>query len=280
MLYFEEYFSTLISAYLPNTQSQNGPKTPNVPSDRYNSPASVNSFFQSNSQLSQIPVVDRTGDTNVNAQVNRRLFDTPAILSSTVNNRISSTPFGTALSANQLLARPSTNDNDNLRKRRLDQLFGDIDDIDDFVEEQQPQFDRNVFYSEDIEEQKRKKAKTEEEKDNQLIETILALRAINRSQTASATRQSRLEQLEALRRFKERNLSETYPKWPSQKISVDINEHLYVRMHSEEFETNQLKDIDVKKNSGNLLGDATDEIWNEAQAIVRNLICFRIQILY
>lgn len=250
--------------------SQNAPKTPHQPLQHNHSQASINSFFHNNSLLSQIPLAEKTSDTYLGAQVNRRLFDSPAVNSNGLN-RVSSTPFPTAETINNILFRPLPNEGEehNLRKRRLDQLFGDIADINDLDDERQPQFDRNVFYAVDEDEQMRKKARSEEELDRQMIEKILALRAISRSQSTSALRQTKLEQLEALRKFKARNLSETFPNWPSQIVSVDVNERLYVRMHSEEFEKNQLKEINVRKSAGNnLLGEASDEIWNDAQAIV------------
>lgn len=210
--------------------------------------------------------------------MNRRLFDSPAVTTNRLN-RISSTPFPTGASTDNHLFRPSSNEGDaqQLRKRRLDQLFGDIADINDLEEENQPQFDRNVFYAVDEDEQKRKKARSEEEIDRRMIERILELRAVNRTQNSAASRQTRLEQLETLRRFKERNLSETYPKWPSQVVAVDENERLYVRMHSEEFEANQLKEIGIRKNIGNLLGQGADDVWNEAQAIVSFFFIFKIK---
>lgn len=220
------------------------------------------SFFHNNSPLSQIPPNDT---------VNRRLFGTP--VNSNLSNRIASTPFPTGISTpnpydfqfddeeyeNNL---PSTDVNP--RKRRLDDLFGNIDDI---IREEN-RGGAQVFYSNDMEEHAKKKAKSEEDLDNALIERILFARAEFQTRNNNFTKQSKLQQLEALHKFKLRNLSETYPQWPCIPVVVNDRSRIYVRMHSEEFEKNQLNEISLRKNYSKLLGDVGDDIWNEAQQIV------------
>lgn len=259
-------------AVLPPTQpSQSQVHTPNVNKDSH-------SFFHNNSLLSQIPVTDKTTSDIYpnNNVVNRCLFGSPmpGTSSSILSNRISSTPIGsiTAGPSNPYANRFDDHDLDinnghvevaNPRKRRLDDLFGDIGDIIDDEDL------ANVYYGFDTEENEKKKARNEEELDRALIEKILLARAMNRAMASNHTKQTKLEQLEALQKFKMRNLSETYPIWPSIPVLGDGRERLYVRMHSEEFETNQLKELNFRKSFNNLLGESSESVWNEAQSIVQ-----------
>lgn len=219
------------------------------------------SFFQNNTQLSQIPPNDTA--------VNRRLFGTP--LNENISNRLASTPFQSSGidTPNPYRFRfddeefennlPSTEINP--RKRRLNDLFGDIDDI---IQEEKP---AQVFYSVDEEENIKKKARSEEEQDKMLIDRILAARAELQTKNKNFLKQSKLQQLELLQKFKARNLSEVYPQWPCIPMVAD-HSRVYVRMHSEEFENIQLNELTLRKNYSKLLGNNSDDIWNEAQTIV------------
>lgn len=220
------------------------------------------SFFHNNTQLSQIP--------SDNA-VNRRLFGTP--INSNTSNRVASTPFpGTSVDTpNPYRFRfddeefennlPATEINP--RKRRLDDLFGNIDDI--IHEENRG---AQVFYANNMEENAKKKARSEEEQDNALIQRILAARSEFQARNYNFLKQSKLQQLEALQKFKARNLSETYPQWPCIPVVIDDRNRIYVRMHSEDFEKNQLNELSLRKNFTKLLGDSSENIWDEAQKIV------------
>lgn len=148
------------------------------------------------------------------------------------------------------------------RKRRLDDLFGDIDDI--LLEENRVQ----VFYSEDIEENAKKKARSEMEMDQALIDRILAARAEFQARSSQLKKKSKLQELEALHTFKARNLSETYPRWPCIPVVCNDRDRIYVRMQSEEFEQNQLNEVTLRRRHQQLLGNKTEDIWNEAQNIV------------
>lgn len=214
--------------------------------------------------MSQIPADDTA--------VNRRLFGTP--LNGNASNRVASTPF----QGNNFADTPNPyrfhfdddeefennlpSNEQNPRKRRLDDLFGDIDDI--IHEENQVQ----VFYSEDVEENAKKKARSEEEQDNAMIQRILAARAEFTARCSNFQKQSKLQQLETLHKFKARNLSETYPQWPCIPVICGDRNRIYIRMHSEEFEKMQLKELSLQKNFSKLLGTSSEDIWNEAQKIV------------
>lgn len=206
--------------------------------------------------------------------MNRRLFGTPVPGMSSVSQRISSTPIGTEAVAgpsnpyqdffdDELEYVNNVNVDLNPRKRRLEDLFGDIGDI---VEDEEL---GKVYYGFDTEDNLRKKARCEEEMDRELIEKILATRAANRTKASDRSKRTKLEQLEALQKFKKQNLSESYPNWPSIPVLGDNLERIHVRMHSEEFEANQLKDVNFRKGYANLLGENADSVWDEAQAIVQ-----------
>lgn len=224
----------------------------------------VHSFFNNNSQLSQITTA--TNDTIVN----RRLFGTP--INGNQSNRVASTPFTAHPIDTPSLHRFQFDDDEfenneravegNARKRRLNDLFGDINDI--INEEELAQ----VFYAEDAEEHAKKKARSEEEIDKDLIQRILLARAENQARTTHFSKQSKLQQLEALQKFKMKNLSESYPMWPSIPVVTNDDGRVYIRMHSEEFETNQLNELSLRKNFSRLLGETTQDIWNEAEKIV------------
>lgn len=237
-----------------------------VPSQK-DTPASnrnEHSFFQNNSQLSQI--------TKNDTVVNRRLFGTPLNSNSNQSNRVASTPFAPSVIDTPGLQRFQFEDEEfennqratefNSRKRRLNDLFGDINDI--IQEEHVAQ----VYYSEDPEENAKKKARSEEEADNELIQRILFARAENSLRANKFTKQTKLKRLEELQKFKQQNLSESYPKWPSIPVVNCEHSRIYVRMHSEEFESNQLNELSIRKNISNLLGNSTENMWNEAEKIV------------
>lgn len=257
--------------YLPYSDDQPASQ-PNsqVPSQK-DTPASnhnAHSFFQNNSQLSQIT----TNDT----AVNRRLFGTPINSNTNQSHRVASTPFAANVIDTPSLQRFQFEDEEfennqkatefNGRKRRLNDLFGDINDI--IHEENLAQ----VFYSDDPEENAKKKARSEEEADNELIQRILLARAENLARANNFTKQSKLKQLEELQKFKQKNLSESYPNWPSIPVVNSEDSRIYIRMHSEEFESNQLNELSIRKNISNLLGNSTENMWKEAEKIVEQRI--------
>ncbi|XP_055546969.1 chromosome transmission fidelity protein 18 homolog [Wyeomyia smithii] len=187
--------------------------------------------------------------------INKRLFDTPG---PSRYGRLASTPFPENADAGILAADPLSeiqNIGLNPRKRRLDALFGDIQDIED---------DEHILCQQVY----TKKTKTEEELDMELIEKILEARKRFQA-VVNPVKSTGLDRAEALHRFKMQNLSYSVPKWPFATIVRSDNERVYVRFHSEEFETNAINEINCFKNGINgLLGDAKERIWNEAKEIV------------
>lgn len=222
---------------------------------------SANSFFQNSPQLSQITMSSQPEENT--GRVAKRLFGSA---------KMSSTPFHSTRHAPDLINTPgmpmlsqiveeeAAVPEPNIRKRRLDELFGDLTDIpdDDFETDNIPILNGMA-----------KKTRTEEEIDTEMIELILIARAENQAKSQRTGRPNRMEQLENLRKFKAQNLSQSYPKWPCIPVVNDDQDRLYVRMHSEEFEVRQLSELNFQKSYGNLLGDGSATIWNEAQQIVQ-----------
>ena len=210
-------------------------------------PGTSSSFFQQSPALSQI-----SHEASGPSAVNRRLFGTPS-----ASNRISSTPF----TANQRPASPTTPLEAmqeiglvNSRKRRLEDIFGDIRDI----EEEQFRYESEAMA---------KKMRSEEEIDIDMIKQILE----KRKQIVSLMnpmKASNLDKLEALHKFKKQNLSLSLPQFPFTTLVRDDKERIYVRMHSKEYEDKQIKDVHFTKSYGNLLGEAKDDVWQQAQKIV------------
>ncbi|KXJ71078.1 hypothetical protein RP20_CCG021555 [Aedes albopictus] len=185
--------------------------------------------------------------------INKRLFD-----GEREYGRMASTPFpGTSQSAGSDPLAEIQNIGLNPRKRRLDALFGDIQDIED---------DGSVY--DFCQQAVTKKTKTEEEMDMELIEKILEAR--KRFQAiVHPTKASGLARAEALHRFKMQNLSYSVPKWPFATVVRSDKERVYVRFHSEDFETNAINEINCFKDGyKGLLGDAKERIWKDANDII------------
>ncbi|KAH8283478.1 hypothetical protein KR018_003435 [Drosophila ironensis] len=209
--------------------------------------------------------------------VNRRLFGTPK---GPQGGRVCSTPFQRMpaiqeLDATQVTSKEKLRDMDldmdtepllnaaahqlqevglkNANKRRLERdLFGDIDDL----------------CHESYEDPMVKKARTEEQRDNEAIERILELRRKMR-ESSKTVRKDDVSRLRALHDFKMRNLSYEIPNWPFLALQRSDLERIYVRFHSEDYEQRQLAMITARGEVvGSLLGDAKEKIWQEARELV------------
>ncbi|XP_068151463.1 chromosome transmission fidelity protein 18 homolog [Drosophila tropicalis] len=185
--------------------------------------------------------------------VNRRLFGTPKVPGI---GRGCSTPFQRmpAIEESELAAEKlQEEDLRPTNKRRLERdLFGDIDDL----------------FHESYEDPLVKKARTEEQRDQQAIEKILELRRKMR-ETSKTVRHDEISRLKSLHDFKMRNLSYQIPNWPFLPIQRSDLERIYVRFHSEDYEQRQLDLIGARQNTtGSLLGDSKEQVWREANEMV------------
>ncbi|KAM8716293.1 hypothetical protein ACLKA7_003217 [Drosophila subpalustris] len=219
----------------------------------------------SSPQLSQITFGASQIEPGGGAAVNRRLFGTPkgatvgrgcstplqrmpAIEEMASDMGGNAAPLLTA-AAEQLqeLGLRGTN------KRRLERdLFGDIDDL----------------YHESYEDPMVKKARTEEQRDNEAIERILELRKKLR-ESSKTVRHDEVSRLKALHDFKMKNLSYELPSWPFLALQRSDLERLYVRYHSEDYERRQLEQLSARGNQiGSLLGEAKQQVWQDANELV------------
>uniref|UniRef100_A0A182JLN0 AAA+ ATPase domain-containing protein n=1 Tax=Anopheles atroparvus TaxID=41427 RepID=A0A182JLN0_ANOAO len=247
----------------PPPGPRNAPSVPSTPSNgheqRLARASSVCSNFRTPGQLGTIdesPLASPALSviTRGSSTTQKRLFDTPGP-SRGVHGRAASTPFPGATGPEGNALQTLQQMDANPRKRRLEALFGDINDI-----EEDP-------YEEQYEYSSQKKSKTEEEQDMELIERILEAR--RRFQTvANPSKPSMLSRAEALHRFKMDNISHEPPKWPSMTVRRS-DQTVYVRFHSEEFEKKQIDEINCTKDGYNgLLGAEKERIWREANEIV------------
>ncbi|XP_037043702.1 chromosome transmission fidelity protein 18 homolog isoform X2 [Bradysia coprophila] len=182
-------------------------------------------------------------------QLNRKLFDSPY----PTNPRTSSTP-GMPTTSTQL-SQEIFRSGFGARKRCLEELFGDIQHIDDID-------DRNI-----CETIIAKRQKTEEEIDLEMIERILELRK-QLVVEVNAAKFDDLDQLEALQKFKEQNLSSSIPKYPFIPIRSD-GDRIYVRFHSEDFESERIQEIQCGKSFVSIMSVAAKEqMWATAQKML------------
>ncbi|KAH8377747.1 hypothetical protein KR093_006965 [Drosophila rubida] len=215
----------------------------------------------SSPQLSQITF----GATQIEGPVNRRLFGTPR---GSAVGRGCSTPFQRMPAIDELAKNAEDNAAPLLtaaaeqlqelglrgtNKRRLERdLFGDIDDL----------------YHESYEDPMLKKARTEEQRDNEAIERILELRRKMR-ESSKTVRHDEVSRLKALHDFKMKNLSYEIPSWPFLALQRSDLERLYVRYHSEDYERRQLELLSARgQQMGSLLGEAKQQVWQEANELV------------
>jgi chromosome transmission fidelity protein 18 len=131
------------------------------------------------------------------------------------------------------------------RKRRLEDLFGDIYDIDED--------DANF-----------KKPKTDEERDLETIQKILDARKAFVS-IVNPLKRTEFDKLESLHKFKRDNITKTVPKYPFITISHG-DDRIYVRNHSEQFEEIKLAEIKAYDRSKQKLLDP--DVWKNANEIV------------
>lgn len=196
------------------------------------------------------PQLSQIGASSSRPLLNKLLNET------TGNKRYASTPFPALSSAQQ---EHREEDGLRTRKRRLElDLFGEIMDID--ANDNNDVLDPNA-----------KKLKNEEERDLELIETILNAR--KRQHQLESDRNRCFDRLELMHSHKMRNLSRNAPKWPFLKLLRSDQERVYVRFHSEDFETKQINDIkqsNVEQTS--IFSDKKKQLWDEAREIINKRV--------
>lgn len=169
--------------------------------------------------------------------------------------RYVSTPFPTSFSNDR--NQVQSGENVRTKKRRLElDLFGDINDLN----REDDEVDANT-----------KKLKSEEERDLELIATILNARKRLQSYDNDNRNDNFLKRLDFVHTHKIKNLSRSLPKWPFVKMIKSDQDRVYVRFHSEDFETNQIKEVrQSNMDQAGLFGDKRDQIWDEAKKLINN----------
>lgn len=151
-----------------------------------------------------------------------------------------------AISASKEQSLPSGSN-----KRRIEDVFGDIDDI--------------MF-----EEQMKKKKKNPEEEEQELIDEILYLRRINKKESEQILNSKDYTNYSKER--DRRNISYTVPNYSFIGITRYDRERIYIRFHSEKFEVEETQRMLEESNKGSILGANSKKIWEGA----RKLVCLCI----
>lgn len=165
------------------------------------------------------------------------------------------------LSNNESQALDTQNDNflvlpSNSKKRNVEELFGDITDLDD-----------DTFLNVDIPTVKKSKKDDIEEK-LALIEHIIELRRLAREKSKIVGIVSSNKLTYSIDRDKH-NMSYRVPKYPFIAVTRSDKERIYVRFHSEEYEKEEVRRIVKESTFSGVLGERFKEVWKEAT----NLVC-------
>ncbi|KAJ6646390.1 Chromosome transmission fidelity protein 18 like [Pseudolycoriella hygida] len=217
--------------------------------------------------LSQVTVTDTpkqlpSGSSDhrpTDRQLNRRLFDNSSYAASGSSTPFVAnspkpltplTPFEPLRHLTSTQNQPSSQGPFGARKRCIEELFGDIHDIDD-------EDVRGAI----------KRQKTEEEIDLEMIERILELRK-KRTVEERPTNCDDNDRKEALHKFKQHNLSTSIPKYPFIPVTSD-GDRIYIRFHSEDFEDERIREIQCGKSVGSLMSTAAREaMWARANEMM------------
>ncbi|VEN51025.1 unnamed protein product [Callosobruchus maculatus] len=143
------------------------------------------------------------------------------------------------------------------RKRTVEELFGDVDDLGD------------IFFDEGRPTSKRQK-KDELEEDLELIEHILLLRKLAKEKHDIGL----LKKNTSVTNFDrdKHNISKRVPKYPFVPITGFDDERIYVRFHSEEYEKEEMERLVKECTFTGVMGDYFKEVWREATDIINKQI--------
>ncbi|GLH15291.1 LOW QUALITY PROTEIN: Replication factor C subunit 1 [Gryllus bimaculatus] len=145
-------------------------------------------------------------------------------------------------------------DEEQLKKRKVEELFGDIDDID--LNE----------YSVAV-----KKKKTEDEVDKELIDKIVSGRQEAKLK-AQSLRVLRDVDCSSDTSSKQENISKRIPKWPFVAITASNGERWYLRKHSDETLHFQISQIGKHVQTLGLLSASYSRLKEQAEEILKQKI--------
>lgn len=156
------------------------------------------------------------------------------------------------------------------RKRTIDDIFGDIDDIEfeEASEKQghpvkrsckQPTVDPSIFLGENCSEE------STHDKEMELIERIVALRRI----TFLECHQGTSSESPANIKMKESStLTKGVPKWPFVSITSELGDRLYVRVRSDDYMEEEIEKVSHKDRNTGLLRNQFAAFKNDALKIL------------
>ncbi|KAK4873767.1 hypothetical protein RN001_013127 [Aquatica leii] len=151
------------------------------------------------------------------------------------------------LTLTEEVSKTSTQEN-GTKKRTIEELFGDIDDI---------------LYDERS--HNKKKAKNNHDDDFALIEHILELRKLakERQYPLMATKSVNCNDV-----YVKDNLSYEVPKYSFETITRFDGKRLYIRCHSEKFLEEEMNKINKKGTFAGCMGETFKDVWKEAQVLL------------
>ncbi|CAH1167218.1 unnamed protein product [Phyllotreta striolata] len=143
-------------------------------------------------------------------------------------------------------------------KRNVEELFGDISDLD--------------FAQFEPEAKKTKLKPSKEDELKELMEHILLLRKLNKEKANVLSINTSISSRARNADRDSRNISRRVPKYPYITVRRSDGEDLYVRFHSEEYEREEVLSVVKESKVGHdVLGSEKQRIWNEAQTLLNKL---------
>ncbi|CAH1116281.1 unnamed protein product [Phaedon cochleariae] len=213
--------------------------------------------------------VSRQSDSNGQQNVNSFDDDFPLLLPATTDNLQSSTTLNVSeishephtsfqVSSSQNIEQIIEADSSDSRKRTVDDLFGDINDLGDDI----------LWENEPI---SKKPKLSEEEELHVLMKQIIRLRELNKEKHNLLSGINKNTTYSHIQHSKH-NLSYRVPKYPFIGVKRHDGERIYVRFHSEEYEKEERQTIVKECSSKGLLGDGYKEIWKDAKTLITKQI--------
>lgn len=203
------------------------------------------------------PVSSQSNPTNTptvqtsQTQLNDNAFDTADVISqnSVPSEKASDKDIYAVIHSSQ---RSVTSNDEASRKRKAREVFGDIDDLDDF------------FLDDSITTQKSKKSKEEEELE--MIEHIIHLRKM--AKDSQNIGRLNVDNRQRNRNRDKNNISSEVPRYPFIGVTTLDKDRIYIRFHSEQYEEEEMDRLVKDLSFSGLLGDTYKEVWQEANVLV------------
>ncbi|KAK9887792.1 hypothetical protein WA026_000106 [Henosepilachna vigintioctopunctata] len=168
------------------------------------------------------------------------------------NNAETSSIQNNTQNQNTATISSTQNDQEPTRKRTIEELFGDIDDL--------------LFQGE--RKTKKAKASTKYEEQLEMIDKILELRKLNQEKDILLLRRNTTH-ISADEKMK-LNISRRVPTYPFIAVTNYDKERFYVRCHSDDYEKEDIARVVKDINLVGTMGDMFKETWKKAQQILNS----------